>query len=272
MDHLDLATFRPHHFDACREDFAGNGDIGRYVIIPGSNGRAGEIADRYFHNVTVKPSPRGHHLYLGEMVRDGRTIQMAAIATGMGAPSVDLILSELIFLGARRFLRIGTAGGMQPDVRVGDVVFATAAVRDESTSGNYVPPCFPAVADLEMALAARQLAAGRDHAVKFGIVHSKDSLYAREFLCGPMADEHRAFMAKLRAYGVVASEMEASHLFVLSQVYARQMGQAIRSGCVLGVIGDDSPFADSALCTQAIERAVDFGVELVGRLALSEMP
>jgi uridine phosphorylase len=127
------------------------------------------------------------------------------------------------------------------------------------------------VSDLQMALEARQLAASREHAVKFGIVHSKDSLYAREFRCGPMADEHRIFMDKLRAYGVVASEMEASHLFVLSQVYATQLGQPIRSGCVLGIIGDDAPFADSALCAQAIERAVDFGMELVGRLALAEM-
>lgn len=271
-DHsIDLDSFTPHHFDACREDFAGNGDVGRYVILPGSNGRASEICEKYFKNAIIKPSPRGHSLYLGDMFHEGRTIKVATIATGMGAPSVDLIVSELIFLGARRFLRIGTSGGMQPSVRVGDVIFAMAAVRDESTSANYVPACVPAVADLDMAVQARLLAAERDHAVKFGIVHSKDSLYGREFRCGPMADEHKIFMDKLRAYGVLASEMETSHIYVLSHVHATKLGQPIRSGCVLAVVGDDSPFAEPALVAKAVETAVDFGMALIVKMAVFEM-
>ena len=271
MQKLDFVNFKPHHFSATREDFLGNGDIGRYVFIPGSNGRAREIAEKYFKNIEVKTSSRGHDLYLGDLEHKGHIIKVAAISTGMGTPSVDLILSELIILGAKRFLRIGTAGSMQDDIKVGSVVFGTAAVRDESTSTNYVPLSFPAISSLDLAVNAQNLGKTVTYPVYYGIIHSKDSLYAREFLCGPSSDESISFMNKMKAYGVVASEMECSHVYVLSQVYSQQFGYQIKSGCVLGIIGDSSPFADPALAAETVIRAVDFGVNLIGELAVSEL-
>ncbi|MBX9866338.1 MAG: hypothetical protein K2Y14_05445 [Burkholderiales bacterium] len=271
MQKLDYSIFEPHHFNATREDFLGNGDIGRYVFIPGSNSRAREIADKYFKNVQVKVSSRGHDLYLGDIEREGKVIKVASISTGMGTPSVDLILSELIILGAKRFLRIGTAGGMQPNVRVGDVVYGTAAVRDEATSRNYVPLEFPAIANVDMTIHAAKLSASVDYNVHIGLIHSKDSLYAREFLCGPSSDESINFMNKMKAYGVLASEMECSHIYVLSQVYSSEFNYKIKSGCVLGIIGDERPFADKSLVAEAVNRAVDYGVNLICNLALDEL-
>lgn len=272
MQTIDFATFEPHHIHACREDFLGNGDVGRYVFIPGSNDRAQSIADKYFTNVVVRQSKRGHHLYLGDMEINGKTFKVASISTGMGTPSVDLILSELIILGAKRFLRVGTAGSMQPDVRVGDVVFATASVRDESTSVNYVPYQFPAVASLDFTCAANNVRKEVDYRVRMGVVHTKDSLFAREFLCGPSGQDSISFVNKMKAYGVMATEMESSHIFVLSKIYAKLLGYSIKSGCVLGVIGDDDPFSnDKEAQDLAIQNAVDFGVRLIKNMAAEEV-
>ncbi len=272
MQELDYTTLKAHHFDGVREDFLGNGDIGRYVFLPGSNSRAKIIAEKYFKNLKVKLSSRGHDLYLGDLEVNGNTIRVAAISTGMGAPSVDILLTELIILGAKRFLRIGTAGAMQPDVRVGDVVFATAAVRDEATSSNYVPLFFPAIANSDMIIKANELKPCKDYPIHLGIVHSKDSLYAREFLSGPSRNDSIAVMEKMISYGVVATEMECSHIYVLSQVFTKKLGYNIKSGCVLGVVGDNAnPFADPSIAINSVDNAIDFAVNLISNLANSEV-
>lgn len=270
MQKHDYTNFKPHHCNAERSDFLGNGEIGRYIFIPGSTDRAKQIAENYFTNLIVKENPRGHDLYLGDLERQGKIIKVAAIATGMGTPSVDLILSELIILGAKRFLRIGTAGGLQSNIQVGDVVFGTSAVRDECASSNYVPTSFPAVASTDMLIAANALQHKFDYKVHLGMLHTKDSLYAREFRFGPSAEENKDFMEKIIAYGVLATEMEAAHVYVLSQIYAHEFNYAIKSGCVLGIIGGEDPFLDSNLAQKAIDNAIDFGINLIVELANKE--
>lgn len=273
MANIGYDNFTPKHFNASRDDFKGNGEIGRYVFIPGSNQRAKFIAEKYFVNIVVRESPRGHNLYLGDVQYNGKVIQAAAIATGMGAPSVDLILSELIFLGAKRFLRIGTSGGMQDYINVGDVVFATAAVRDESTSDNYIPPSFPAVSDLDLLIEANKMALKSPYKIHLGIVHTKDSLYARQFLCGPSEQESISLNQKMNAYGILATEMECAHIYVLSKLYSHELGVDIKAGCVLGVIAKASkPFAaEKSLSDMAISNAIDFGVNLLWHLADKEI-
>jgi uridine phosphorylase len=232
------------------------------VFLPGSDGRAGEIASR-FDGLRVLPSPRRHNLYLGTLRSGRRRVDVAAVATGMGCPSVDIVVQELFKLGARRFLRVGTAGSLQPDrVRVGHLVVATGGVRDEGTSAMYVPREFPAIASLEVVLAAQAAARKLRLAerTECGIVHCKDSLFAREFGEGPMAAENRQYMDWLKGMGVVASEMESSHLFVLASLFDHQLrqqgtGPAFRcvAGTVLAIIGDDRPFApreEAARCQQ----------------------
>ncbi len=211
--------FEPIHINATAEDFIGNKQAGRYIFFPGSDGRAREIA-QHFSNLKVKEHSRAHHLYLGTIERDGHKIDVASISSGMGTPSLDIICNELIKLGAKRFLRVGTSGSLQPDKKVGDFVIATASVRDEGASRCYVPLEVPAVASLDMVYASK-LAAERlkfDEKVHTGIIHSKDSLYAREFGEGPLAKQNKAYMEILEDAGVLASEMEASLLFILTNL------------------------------------------------------
>lgn len=258
-------SFAPEHMDANEDDFVGNGALGRFVLLPGSPGRADKMADR-LSNRRTKSHPRGHDLHLGSWDLEGKSIDVATIATGMGGPSVEIIVSELLALGARCLLRVGTCGSLQDRVNVGDLVIATAAVRDEGAADAYLPREFPALASWSLVNAVHEGSSilqgcGRVHV---GVVHSKDSLYAREFGHGPLADTHRQYRTLLTNGGVLASEMECATLFTMATV-ADQTAQTntplarVHAGAVLAVIG--SAHAGFARTTQA-DRAVEAAIEL----------
>jgi uridine phosphorylase len=182
----------------------------------------------------------------------------------MGCPSVDLIVTELIALGVRAMMRVGTSGSLQPFVRTGDVVVATAAVRDQATSDAYLPREFPALAAWPILLAAKRARTRCQSrgTVHFGPVHTKDSLYARELGRGPLAQEHVRYNALLTQAGILASEMECAHLFVLAQLGADASGKLpVMAGAALAVIGDlDQPFKESEQAEQAIEDAIELAL------------
>jgi uridine phosphorylase len=164
-------------------------------------------------------------------------------------------------------------------VRAGDLVVATAAVRDEHTSRNYLPLEVPALASLELVLAAREActALGFDARTHFGPVHCKDSLWARELGAGPMAAANREYMALLEQAGTLASEMESSQLFTLTALFDQRLraqgpGAAWRAlaGTVLAVIGEESAFGSADTAARAVDDAITLALETTGRLASAE--
>lgn len=271
--------FVPHHITATADDLAGNDGGGRIILLPGSDGRAKAIAD-HFDNVTVRPSGRSHNVYLGTLNHGGQTIDVASVCSGMGTPSLDIIVQELFHMGSRVFLRVGTAGSLQaPRVKVGDLVIGTGAVRDDGASKNYVPPEFPAIASPQLVMAARSAATrcGLSDRVATGLIHSKDSLFAREFGAGPMAMESKRYMEILEAAGVVASEMESSHLFVLAALFSHGLTvanaagpQEVLAGSVLGIIGDDGPFAPADRVKETVADSVTLAIETVKELGQTQ--
>lgn len=265
--------FVPHHINASPEDLAGNNGIGRYILLPGSDGRAKEIA-QYFDHTTVKLHPRGHNLYLGTIANGAKTIDIATIASGMGCPSMEIILHELFQLGGKRFLRVGTAGSLQPNlVKLGDLVNAQASVRDEHTTTDYVPITVPAVASFEfilaISLAAKKL--NLPNQVHTGTVHCKSSFYAREFGAGPKAEKNKAYINLLTQCGILATEMETSALFIQSQLYNYQRmlkgkGPAFRvlCGAVLGIlVVPPEQFAPANQETETVKHLTELALETV---------
>ena len=234
----------PHHINADHHDLSGNNGIGRYILLPGSDGRAKTIAE-YFDNVRVKEHPRGHHLYLGSLNDHGHNLDMAVISSGMGCPSMEIVLHELFYLGGKRFLRVGTAGSLQKNqIKIGAIVNAQASVRDESTTPDYAPLSVPAVASVAMIDAINHAATknGILEQTYTGIVHCKSSFYAREFYAGPRSVENKAYMQLLIDQGVLASEMETAALFIQSQLYHHQLSQRgsgpdykVLAGAILGI-------------------------------------
>lgn len=273
---MNTADFKPHHMSITADDVSGNNGIGRYILLPGSDGRAASIAE-FFSDRFVKEHSRRHNFYAGTLNLDGEPVDVAVVATGMGCPSVDIIVNELVRLGARRLLRVGTAGSLQPGrIPIGSIVVASAAVRDEGTTRHYMPTEVPAVAALEMVAAANRACEIRGAKHRFtGIVHTKDSLYARELEAGPMVAENERFMEQLRASGVLASEMETAMLFTLAQIYSQELRTAgetidVEAGAVLGIIGDETAFGNDAQVATTTDLAVQVGLETVLQRAGAE--
>ena len=190
----------------------GKGDVGRYVLLPGDPFRTDLIA-RYFDEPQLVAHNREHKTWIGKL--DG--VPVAVTSTGMGGPSAAIAVEELIRCGADTFVRVGTCGGMDIDVKSGDLVIATGAVRNEGTSREYAPIEFPAVADFEVVGALSEAASQSGQAWHRGIVQCKDSFYGQhEPELMPVSYElEQKWQAWLRL-GCKASEMESAALFVVA--------------------------------------------------------
>ncbi len=275
-----LKTKSLNHISVEEGDFEGNGSYGRYVFLSGSGSRAKRVATDHFSNLQIRKSERGHDLYLGNIEVDGKSIDVASISTGMGVSSVEIILSELIFAGARRFLRIGTCGSLQPEkIRVPSAVVVTSAVRDEKASADYAPIEVPAVATPEYVEFLKKAAIASDWGeyTYCGTVHCKSTLYGREFGYSPLKEVHDSYIKNLSNLGVLATEMESSLLFILGMCHnknirpisasnglAAHSSEDISVGTLLAVIGDDQPFSDAQdLKSKSVEKVIEIALNFV---------
>ena len=150
------------------------GDVGRYVILPGDPKRCKKIAE-HFERAELVADSREYVTYTGYL--DGEKVSVTS--TGIGGPSAAIALEELVKCGADTFIRVGTCGGMDLDVRGGDVVVATGSIRAEGTSREYASIEFPAVADLRVVNALMKAGENLGYACHAGVVQSKDSFYGQ---------------------------------------------------------------------------------------------
>lgn len=269
---------QPLHMNVSPNDMKGNGRLGRYILLPGSDGRASDIAKQLV-DVKVSEHPRRHNFYAGRFVQGGQSIDVGVMSSGMGCPSMDIIASELLNLGAKRLIRVGTAGSLQPRrIRVGGLVVPTSTVRDEGTSRHYLDPSIPVSASLEFLDVVRRVAKekGWGDRVFLGATHTKDSLYAREFGQGPLHSQHNAYMQHLKEAGVLASEMECAQLFTLvqywnqKQINAGDNGPQVRCGAVLAIVGDDEPFADGQKVGDTVTSSIELAFACIAGWAKEE--
>ena len=150
------------------------GEVGRYVILPGDPKRCEKIA-AYFDDPVKIADNREFTTYTGTL--DG--VKVSVTSTGIGGPSAAIAMEELTRCGADTFIRVGTCGGMQMDVKSGDIVIASGAVRMEGTSREYAPIEYPAVADIDVLDALRAAAKKLGAVSHTGVVQSKDSFYGQ---------------------------------------------------------------------------------------------
>ena len=188
------------------------GDVGRYVLLPGDPKRCEKIA-KFFDDPVLVADSREYVTYTGYL--DGEKVSVTS--TGIGGPSASIAMEELVRCGADTFIRVGTCGGMDVNVKGGDIVVATGAVRMEGTSKEYAPIEFPAVANFDVANALVQAARNCGFQHHTGIVECKDAFYGQhEPETKPVSYE---LMNKWEAWlrlGCKASEMESAALFVIA--------------------------------------------------------
>src|SRR5438552_4531912 len=204
------------------------GDVGEAVLLPGDPGRVDSIAGLLDHPRLIANN-REYITYTGDL--GGRTVSVCS--TGIGSPSTAIAVEELAAIGATTFIRVGTTGSIQADVGFGDLVVATAAVRDEGTTPGYAPLAYPAVADFELAQAMLRAARRMNHRVHAGIVRSHDSLYTD--LHAPAMPRREELEQALRVWQraqVLCNDMESSTIFVLCAL------RQLRGGSVLTVVNE----------------------------------
>ena len=202
------------------------GDVGEYCLLPGDPARCDSIA-RYFEEPRLVGQNREFRVFTGRLGEK----RVSAVSTGIGGPSAVIALEELAELGAHTFIRVGTCGGIRQDVKPGDTVIATAAVRFEGTSREYAPLEFPAVGDYRVTRALDDAAERLGLRRHVGVVQCKDSFYGQH---RPQAMPVSAMLLERweawKRLGVLASEMESAALFVI----AAHLG--VRCGAVLHVV------------------------------------
>ena len=196
------------------------GDVGRYCILPGDPGRCASIA-AYFDDAKLVSQNREFTVYTGYLLGEKVTV----CSTGIGGPSAAIAIVELHHIGADTFIRIGTCGGIDLDVRSGDVVIATGAVRYEHTSREYAPIEFPAVPDFDVTTALVQAAKNLHMPYKVGVVQCKDSFYGQhDPKRMPVSQELLNKWEAWKRLGVKASEMESAAMFVVTSALRCRSG------------------------------------------------
>ena len=224
------------------------GDVGRYVLLPGDPGRVPLIAS-YFDNAKEVAFNREYRTFTGTV--DG--IKVSCCSTGIGCPSTAIAVEELIKCGADTFIRIGTCGALQREVKLGDLCITTGAVREEGTSRQYVPLSYPAVADLDVTLALREAARKLKIRAHTGIGHCKDAFFIEDKDI-PIREEIDAKWNAWYKSNVISTSMESAALFVVSTI------RRVRAGEVLATIGltyADAPIIAKVGIDEAIRTAME---------------
>ena len=196
------------------------GDVGRYVILVGDPGRCESVSELFDNPVHVAYN-REYNIYTGYL--EGEKVSVCS--TGIGGPSTAIALEELHHIGADTFIRCGTCGGIDIDVKSGDIVIATGAIRYEHTSCEYAPIEFPAVADYKIVNMLKEAGDEAGRVSHVGVVQCKDSFYGQHSPESmPVAAELLEKWEAWKRLGVKASEMESSALFVIASARGCRAG------------------------------------------------
>jgi DeoD family purine-nucleoside phosphorylase len=191
------------------------GDYADAVLLPGDPLRAKYIADTYLDDAAQVNEERGLLGYTGTW--EGKRVSVQG--TGMGGPSASIVIEELIMLGCKELVRVGTCGGLQPQHQLGDMILAMSAVPQDGTSHTYVREPHCPTADFELVHRAVHAAKELGQPVHVGPIVSSDVFY------NPDDGQYQRWSDR----GILAVEMEAAILFTLAAL------RKVQAGCLLTV-------------------------------------
>lgn len=197
------------------------GDIGDYVLLPGDPARS-DIVASYLDDAKFVANNREHRTFTGFY----KGVKISVTSTGMGCPSAAIAAEELINIGAKTLIRIGSSAALDPRIRIGDLMISTAAMKNEGTSRFYVPESFPAVPDYEftwhLIQTAKEMSKDTGYDVYVGVNSSDDAFYG----------ETPEFLDRLRKYKIMNIEMESSALYTIGHL------RGVRTACICGTSGN----------------------------------
>lgn len=189
-------TYPTPHINAVPDDFA------KTVLMPGDPLRAEFIAKTYLENPRLVNNVRGIQGYTGTY----KNTSVSVMASGMGMPSMGIYSYELFsFFGVQNIIRIGSAGSIQEDIKLRDIVMGMGACTNSAYAGQYkLPGSFSAIADYTLLNTAIKAAEDNGAVYHVGNLLSSDTFYSDD-------DKEEESWAKM---GVMAIEMEAAALYM----------------------------------------------------------
>lgn len=232
------------------------GDLAPYVLMCGDPKRAKKTA-AYLKKKKGPIQNRDYTTITGEY----EGVPVSVMATGMGPDNTEMAMVEMgQILKEGTFIRVGSCGALQKEMKIGDLAVSTGAVRLENTTSYFVHEGYPALAHHEVTLAIIQAASDLGFQFHTGITATAPGFYGaqgRRVSRFPPRDPE--LPAKLASMGVINFEMEASALFVLSSL------AGFRAGAVCAVYADRdaNQFIDAKTMDEAETRCVETGLNAV---------
>jgi uridine phosphorylase len=216
MSGQSIHAEKQHHIDMKA------GDIAPTVLIPGDPGRVKVFAGLMdeAHKMAEK---REYTTYTG--TKGG--VPISCTSGGLGCPPTSIAVEELIRIGAKNIIRIGTCGALQPFLKPGHMIIATGAVRGEHTSEEFISMEYPAVADYRVVRALVDACEQLKIPYHLGIIRTHDAYYMES----PQAIGD--YMSRIQPWidmGVLALENESSSIFVISSMHGIRAGTILTSG------------------------------------------
>ncbi|MHA1961240.1 MAG: nucleoside phosphorylase [Candidatus Thorarchaeota archaeon] len=193
------------------------GDIARYVLLPGSPERA-RLASSMFDSAEEKRFHREYLTFTGEYQGVGVTV----ISTGMGCFSAITAVEEAAAIGADTFIRIGSCATYLEEIALGDNIIATGCIRDEGCTLELAPLAFPAVPNLDVLMTLIKSAESIGATFHPGIVRTCQNFYTR--------DRSPALNEQYARLGAVALEMELSAILIAATELGKRAGGILTVG------------------------------------------
>jgi uridine phosphorylase len=203
--------------------------IAPYVLVPGSEKRVERFVSQWDSSHRI--IEEDYLLYNGRYQNN----PISACSTGCGGVSVCKAIEMLIAMGGKTFLRVGVTGGIKKEIKAGDLIIATGAVRMDRTSENYVFVEYPAIANYEITCALIAAAERNKFRYHAGIVATAATFYAGEgapCFGGYKFSGMDNIESDLRNAKVLDWDNETAPLFTLCSLYG------LRAGRINAVVDD----------------------------------
>jgi purine-nucleoside phosphorylase len=227
---------------------AKSGEIAEVVLLPGDPLRAKFVAEHFLERPFLYTEVRNILGYTGTYKGKRVSVQ----GTGMGIPSISIYVNELFKdYGVQRAIRIGTAGGLQKELKLKDLVIAMSACTDSGANGiRFKGKSFAPTASFNLLKAAYETAQAKGWSPKVGSVVSSDIFY------GDDPSDWKLWAG----YGVLAVEMETAELYTLAAKYGREALALLTISDSFVTGEEDSPAERQKSYTRMMETALDTAV------------
>jgi DeoD family purine-nucleoside phosphorylase len=236
------------HLRAEAEDYA------PVVLLPGDPNRATWIAEKFDGGLAGSRKVNDHRGLLG-YTGQYKGVPVSVQTSGMGAPSISIVVEELLRLGVQRLIRVGTCGGIGRGIKTGEIVIASSAAPVDGATRTYLHgDAYAPSADFALVRSLVETAEKHGQNPHVGQVATVDVFY------NPDTD----YFSKWRSRGVLAFEMETSVLYYLA-ARAHAAGSDVAAATILTVsdiLSEEASSEESYLPLDELNRSIERTIEI----------